>query len=110
MNEFISDKDVESALEYLATSAKPYAEWKSRMKWFEHKRKAVKSTVSLRQKGKSQSENSTRAEASPDYAQVLDEYKESVYEFTLIESYRKAAELKIELYRTISASNRRGNI
>lgn len=110
MKNFISDENVEKALEYLATSAKPYAEWKSRMKWLEHRRNSVRSIASLQQKGKSNAENTTRAEASQDYQTVLNEYKEAVYEFTLIESYRKAAELKIEMYRTISASNRRGNV
>ncbi len=110
MDNFISNEDVEKALEYLAHSAKPHAEWKSRMKWLEHKRKSVKSTVSLRQKGKSQAENSTKAEASPEYNQVLDEYKESVMEFTLIDSYRKAAELKIEIWRSLNANNRKGHL
>lgn len=110
MDNFISDEDVEKALLYLATSVKSHAEWKSKMKWLEHRRKSIKAIVSLRQKGKSQSENTTRAEASKDYQGCLEEYKTAVYEFCLIDGYRKAAELKVEVWRTISASNRRGNV
>lgn len=110
MKEFITDEEVEKAIHYLAESAKPFAEWKARMKYLDHNRKAVKAAESLRQKGKSMTENNTRAEASEVYKQALMDYKEAVEEFTLIEAYRFAAETKIATWRTISSSLRRGNI
>ena len=110
MNNFISDEDIEKAVLYLTESAKPYAEWKANMKWLEQKRKTVRSTVALKQNAKSNTESLTRAEASTEYSDILGEYKDSVYHFALIESYRKAAELKIEIWRSLNANNRKGNI
>ena len=110
MNQFISDDEVEKALNYLAHSAKEYAETKARMKHLEQHRKSVRAQEVLRATGKTISENNTRGEASSAYMAVLDEYKGAVADFTLIEAYRKVAELKIDCWRTLSASNRRGNI
>lgn len=110
MKEFITDEDVEKAIQYLAKSAKPYSEWKARMKYLELHRKSVRAIESLNQTGKSMAENNTKAEASEAYANILNEYAEAVEEFTLLDAYRNAAETKIEAWRTISSSNRRGNI
>ena len=110
MINFISDEDCQKAIDYLAKSAKPYSEWKSRVKFLEHHRKSVRAVESLNQTGKSMAENNAKAEASEAYNNILIEYEEAVAEFTLLEAYRKAAETKIEVWRTISSSNRRGNI
>lgn len=110
MKEFISDEEVEKALHYLAESAKDYAKWRGRMKFLESHKKSVRAAEVLRATGKTISENATRGEASAAYKNILIEYHEAVYEFELINAYRHAAEIKIELYRTIAASNRRGNI
>ncbi len=110
MNEFISDEEVEKAVGYLAQSAKPYAQWKARMKFLEQYRKSVRAEQTLNAKGKSMAENKEIGEASEEYKQILKEYKEAVYEYELINAYRHAAETKIECWRSISASLRRGNI
>ena len=110
MKNFITDEQVESALEYLAASAKPYAERKSRMKFLELHRKVIRAEQILNAKGKTMAENRERGEASDKYKAILNEYEEAVREYTLLEAYRNAAEAKIESWRTISASNRRGNI
>ena len=110
MIEFISDDEVEKALHYLAESAKDYAKWRGRMKFLEVHRKSIRAAEILKATGKTMAENTQRGEASTAYKNILIEYHEAVYEFELINAYRHAAETKIELYRTISASNRRGNI
>lgn len=110
MKEIISDEKVEEALNYLAKSAKQYADEKAHMKWLEHYRKSVRAQEVLRATGKTISENNTRGEASAAYQNALAEYKEAVAAFTLTEAYRKAAELTVELFKTQEASNRRGNV
>lgn len=110
MREIITEDEVEKALHYLSSSVKDYAQWKSRMKYLEYHRKSVRAACILRATGKTMAENTQRGEAADDYKQALLDYKDAIYEFTLIDAYRHAAEAKIEAWRTVSASNRRGNI
>ena len=110
MSQFIKDNEIEAALNYLRDTAKPYAQWKGRMKYLESHRKSVRSAEVLRATGKTISENLHRGEASEAYREILKEYEESVYEYTLLDALRAAAEAKIEAWRTLSASYRRGNI
>ena len=110
MKEFISEDEVERALKYLSESAKDFAKWRGRMKYLEQHRKSVRAAEVLRATGKTISENTTRGEASTAYKNILIEYHEAIYEFELINAYRNAAETKISLFQTISASNRRGHI
>lgn len=106
----ITDEEAQRAIDYLVNSSENYAKWKSRMKFLEVHRKSVRAAEILRATGKTIAENTQRGEASTAYKEILIEYEEAVYEFTLIDSYRNAAETKIDLYRTMSASTRRGNI
>lgn len=110
MKEFISEEEVEKAIRYLAKSAEDYAKWKARMKYLEHHRKSVRAAAILKATGKTISENTIRGENSEEYKESLKEYEEAVYEFTLLDAYRNAAETKIEAWRTISSSNRRGHV
>lgn len=110
MNQFITDQEIEKALNYLRDTAENYAKWKARMKYLESHRKSVRSAEVLNATGKTISENAHRGEASEAYKGVLIEYEEAVYEYTLLDARRHAAEAKIEAWRTISASMRRGNI
>lgn len=110
MIEFITEEEVEKALRYLAKSAEDYAKWKSRVKFLELHRKSVRAAEILGANGSTNAENKERGEASQAYKDILIEYKEAVYEFTLLDAYRRAAETKIAAWQTISASNRRGHL
>jgi len=110
MIEFISDEDCQKAVDYLAASVKDFAKWRARMKFLESHRKSVRAAEILRASGKTIAENTQRGEASTAYKNILIEYHEAVYEYELINAYRHAAETKIEVWRTISSSNRKGNI
>lgn len=106
----ITDEEAQKCVDYLVKSAKDYALWKSRMVYLDKNRKTVRAVAILRATGKTISENTIRGEASEEYKDCLIEYREAVEEFTLIDAYRKAAETKIDLWRSINASLRRGNI
>lgn len=110
MKEFITEDEVEKAVHYLAKSAENFAKWKGRMKFLELHRKSIRAAETLNANGNSMTENKERGEASKAYKDILIEYHEAVYEYELINAYRNAAEAKIEAWRTISSSNRRGNI
>lgn len=110
MNDFISEVEIEKALNYLRDTSESYAKWKARMKYLESHRKSIRSAEVLSASGKTISENTHRGEASEAYKEALKEYEEAVYEFTLLDAYRHAAEAKIEVWRTLQASNRRGHV
>ena len=107
---FISEQEIEKALNYLRDTSEAYAKWKGRMKYLESHKKSIRSASVLKATGKTISENAHRGEASEEYKAVLMEYEEAVYEFTLLDAMRHAAEAKIEVWRTLSASYRRGNV
>jgi len=110
MSNFITDSEIEKALNYLRDTSENYAKWKGRMKYLESHRKSVRSSEVLRATGKTISENVHRGEASEAYKDILKEYEEAVYEYTLLDAMRAAAEAKIEAWRTLSASYRKGNV
>ncbi len=109
MKEWITEEEVEAALNYLRDSSKSYAEWKARMKYLELHRKSIRAIEYLNQDG-NVAECNAQAESSESYMNVLLEYKEAVGEFTLIDARRNAAESKLSAWQTVSASNRRGHI
>lgn len=110
MKQFITDDETENAVHYLAESAEKHARAKAKMKYLEKHIKSVLSIEAMKQKGKSMTENRARAEGSEAYTNITKEYEIAVYEFTLVDDKRFAAESTIEAWRTISSSNRRGNI
>ncbi len=110
MDQFITDQETERAVHYLSSSAEKHARAKARVKYLEKHVKSVLAIEALNQKGKSMAENKARAEASTAYKATLEEYEIAVYEFTLVDDKRFAAESVIEAWKVISYSIRRGNI
>jgi len=110
MIEFISEAQVEKALDFLRDTAEDFAKWKSRARFLVLHRKSVRAAAALASGAKSMAEAKERGEASAEYKAVLAEYETAEYEFTLLDAKRNAAEAKIEAWRTIQASNRRGHV
>jgi len=110
MIEFISEAQVEAALNFLRDTADDYAKWKSRARFLVLHRKSVRAAAALSSGAKSMTEAKERGEASPEYAAVLAEYEQAEYEFTLLDAKRNAAETKVSAWQTIQASNRKGHI
>lgn len=110
MKNFVSDDDIEKALKFLWRTAEDYAKWKARARYLDKHRKSVRAAAFLSAKGSSAAENNQHAENSQAYRDVLKEYEEAEYNFTLLDAQRNAAQLKLEAWRTIAATNRQGNI
>jgi hypothetical protein len=110
VKQFITDDETEVAVHYLSSSAEKHARAKARMKYLEKHVKSVLAIESLKKAGSSQAANKVQAEASEAYKNILVDYEIAVYEYTLVDDKRFAAESTIEAWRTISSSNRRGNI
>lgn len=106
----VTDESIESALNFLRDSSKALADWKARFKYLEQKRKTLKASAFLEAEGANVAERESAAYVDGEYLKCLDEYKEAVYEYEVLENQRRAAELRVEVWRTLAANQRRGNI
>jgi len=106
----VTDESIEAALNFLRDSSKPLADWKSRAKYLEQERKSLKAAAFLEAEGGTVMERESKAYIDSAYHACLDRYKEAIYEFEILENQRKAAEQRIEVWRTLAANQRRGNI
>ena len=101
--------DPEKALRYLASTDEEYARAKAHVKYMEHKRKTIKAAQFLEAEGTIQQKESLAydSQAMRDH---LEEYKDAVYDEQILVSKRKSAELAIEVWRSMNANQRKGNI
>lgn len=105
----ISQDEVEKALDYLATSAKGYAEAKGRRVWLEERRKIVKAAAFSQAEGTAGEREST-AYTSGDYKQCVDDLRDAVVAEETARAWRVAAEAKIEVWRSLESSRRAANV
>lgn len=105
----ITQDQVESALGYLAESAKPYAESRGLRIWLEAKLKTYKSAAFLQNEG-SVAEREARAYVSPEYQTATDALKDAVVTEEKIRALRVAAEARIEVWRSLESSRRAANV
>lgn len=106
----ISDKHIEKALDFLRDSSGEYARARAEVKYLEQYRKTMKATTFLECRGDTIAERESKAYAAPAYVELLDRYHEAVYKAEELAAKRLAAELKIEVWRTVNANKRAGNI
>ena len=102
-------RDVEKALDYLVATDEEAAKAKALMSFIEDKKKTVKATEMVKKDG-AISGREMEAFASAPYLAVCEEYRDAVYDYELLRNRRKSAELVVEVWRTESANQRRGNI
>lgn len=103
----ITQEQAEAANDYIRDHAKEYAQAKADRIQLEHFRKSQEAILAAKGAGTVQARQAYAFD-HPDYRQILEALRDAVEreEFT---RYRiKAAELKIEIWRTQEANNRRG--
>lgn len=105
----ITQDDVEKALDYLATSAKSFAEAKGRRVWLEERRKIVKAAA-FSQAGGTVGERESTAYLSDDYKQCVDDLRDAVVAEETMRAYRVAAEARVEVWRSLESSRRAANV
>ena len=105
----LDQEGVEAALDYLATSAKEYAEAKGRRVWLEERRKIVKAAAFSQAEGTAGEREST-AYTSGDYKTCIDELRDAVVAEETMRAYRIAAEARIEVWRSLESSRRAANV
>lgn len=105
----ITDDQVEAALTYLRDNAVPYGKAVGQCKYLDHKRKIVRAEIFNRVEGTVASREA-EAESHPDYINVVEEYRRAETERATILTLMKAAELKIEVWRSMNARAKRGHL
>ena len=107
MPEFITEAQVEQAIEYLRTSASPAAQARANRIYVEEYLKVVKAQIMKEHDGPISGQE-REALADPRYAAHLDAIREAVAIDEKNRFLRSAAEARIEAWRTQS-SNERAN-
>ncbi len=105
----ISDERIEKAINYVAKNADLIGQLKGQKAYLEHRIKIERSERYLDAEG-TINEREAIAWTDPSVARVCEEYRDCLTELHTIETYFKAAELRIEVWRTQNANARRGNI
>lgn len=105
----ISDANVEKAIAYLAETDELHARARAEYNALSELRKTVRAFCFQDAEG-GVAERTMKAECSPDYIEHIEKIKVSEIEYHTMHNKRKRAELTVELYRTTSANQRKGNI
>src|SRR5882757_3886166 len=105
----VTDKEVERAIRYLEQTDAEVADWKVAVMRAEHMVDVTESTVYQAASG-SIEDRKRFAKASPEVMIKQEELFRAVRNHEVIRAKRKRAELMVELWRTLSANRRQGNI
>lgn len=106
----IDDESVEKALNFIRDRAEALADARARARFLEQKRKSLKAAAYLEADGKTINEKESVAYTDSEYLQCLDDYKQAVYDAELLATQMKAAELRIEVWRSLNARAGRGHL
>lgn len=105
----ISADRLQKALEYLATTDEPAAKAKAYLMGLEEITKTIKATEFLKAKG-TNGERDAAAYASANYQTHIDKIEEATFDYETMRNKRLTEALIVEVWRTLSANQRRGNI
>ena len=105
----ISDDDVQKAIDYLKSTDEPHAKARAEYNALSELRKTTRAFCFGEAKG-GVKEREMAAECHPDYVAHIERIKVAEIHFHELHNRRKRAELTVDLYRTICANQRRGNI
>ena len=110
MDRIMNDSQVEKALQYLAETDEEHANAKATVKGLEQRRKTIHATALLSVQGSNVAERDAKALTTVEYKKYLDDYEVAVYEEQILNNKRKRAELTIDVWRSMNAAHRRGNV
>ena len=101
--------DAHKAIEYLKSTDEEAARAKANLELLQDQKKTVDAVQFVNAEG-GQGERAKIALASDEYSEHLEKINDAVFTFELIRNRRKAAELQIEMWRSINSNQRKGNI
>ncbi len=105
----MNNDDVELAVKYLASTDESHAKARAEYNALSELRKTVRAFCFEESKG-GVAERTMAAERHPDYVAHIEKIKQAEIEFHLLHNKRKRAEITVDLYRTMAANQRKGNI
>ena len=105
----ITDERAEKALRYLVETDEPCARAKANMIGSDERRKTVRALELLKNTG-TVAEREALALTSEAYEQAIEAHENAVADYELLRNKRMTESLVIEMYRTTSANQRKGNI
>ena len=105
MAEITQDR-MESAMEFLAETDKPYATGKAELERSEIARKRARATAFLTTDG-TVAERHAKAEMVPDVLEADDRYIAAIETFETLKARRERAQIVIEIWRSLNASRRK---
>lgn len=107
--EIVTEEQAAGALKYLAETDVPHARTKALAKALEHNLKVVRSIEFIQAEG-TVAEREAISYASKAYKDKVEEWQNAVADYEIMDNKRQRAILTIEMYRTVSANQRKGNI
>lgn len=105
----ISNDRLQKALTYLAETDEPCAKAKSLMIGLEKQEKTILAMHFLGNSGAVE-ERKARAQVTPQYQSWRETYEQAVLDFELYRNKRTTEELIVEVWRSVNANRRHGNV
>ncbi len=103
-------ENAEKALNYLHESEEEYARLKAGHQAEKERLKIIKAGLELEAPEATAAGKTRWAEAHKEYLCAVEDWEEFMESFYLVEAKRKRAELSIEIWRSVNAAQKRGNI
>jgi len=104
-----TEDDVSRALAYLASTDAEHGRLIGRVRGLEHQRKTIKGLAYLEADGTVQAREAS-AYSSLTYRAWVEDYENAWADSATIQAKRKRAELTIDVWRSLNAGRRKGNI
>lgn len=105
----ISEDRLQKSLTYLAETDRSAAAAKAEMLGYEHQEKTVLGVEFLSATG-TVAEREAKARTSAAYLEWRDKYEKAVLEYETLRTKRNTETLMVEVWRTLQANQRKGNI
>jgi hypothetical protein len=109
MTEIVSDELVQKALSYFALTDEKCAKAKALMSGLENQLKTVKAVGYMQSEG-TVAERESQAYTSQAYKDHVQKLEDATYDFELMRNKRLTEELIIEVWRSVNANRRKGNM
>lgn len=106
----ISPDRLQKALTYLAETDEPCARARSLMMGLEKQEKTVLAMQFLGVTSGTVEERKAKAQATPQYQNWRETYEAAVLDFELYRNKRTTEELIVEVWRSVNANRRHGNV
>lgn len=105
----ISDERLSKALTYISETDQTHAELKTDVERQQYKLKKIKAAIFSVESGNNE-ERKSAAETSESTQDQVDNYLDSLERFNEVDNKRKTELLIIEVWRSLNANRRQGNI